>query len=128
MKLAYLSLSLSANELGKDKSSATAIAQIGDDIVAPEPSIAIPVEPPKQQNVPVRLPVPAVTPAQTQSAIDRSTTTQPALTKIVATHTGQASWYGSEGGSRTANGESYNPRGMTAAHRTLPFGTKVRRD
>ena len=28
---------------------ATAIAQIGDDIVAPEPSIAIPVEPPKQQ-------------------------------------------------------------------------------
>jgi rare lipoprotein A len=110
---------------------ATAIAQIGDDIVAPEPSIAIPVEPPKQPNVPVRLPVPtvpAVQPAQTQSVIiDRPTkASQPALNKIVATHTGQASWYGSEGGSRTANGESYNPSGMTAAHRTLPFGTKVR--
>ncbi len=28
-------------------------------------------------------------------------------------------------GSRTANGESYNPNGLTAAHRTLPFGTRV---
>ena len=115
--------------VGQRQIIATAIAQIGDDIVAPEPSIAIPVEPPKQQNIPVRLPVPAVAqPAQTQSVIiDRPTNvTQPALNKIVATHTGKASWYGSEGGSRTANGESYNPRGMTAAHRTLPFGTKVR--
>ncbi len=108
---------------------ATAIAQIGDDIVAPEPSIAIPVEPPKQQNVPVRLPVPAsAQPGETHSVnIDRPTkASQPALAKIVATQTGQASWYGSEGGSRTANGESYDPSGMTAAHRTLPFGTKVR--
>ena len=37
---------------------------------------------------------------------------------------GQASWYGS--GHRTANGERFNPNGMTAAHRTLPFGTMVR--
>ena len=27
---------------------------------------------------------------------------------------------------RTANGERFNPRDMTAAHRTLPFGTRVR--
>jgi rare lipoprotein A len=26
----------------------------------------------------------------------------------------------------TANGERYNPHGLTAAHKTLPFGTKVR--
>ncbi|WP_373540496.1 septal ring lytic transglycosylase RlpA family protein [Chamaesiphon sp.] len=106
---------------------ATVIAQIGDDIVAPESSIAIPVQPPKQQSVP-GLPVPTAKPADAQSVIlDRSTNpSQPALTKIVATHTGQASWYGSEAGSKTANGESYNPSGMTAAHRTLPFGTKVR--
>ncbi|MGB9141665.1 MAG: septal ring lytic transglycosylase RlpA family protein, partial [Aestuariivirga sp.] len=25
-----------------------------------------------------------------------------------------------------ANGERFNPGGMTAAHRTLPFGTKIR--
>lgn len=29
-------------------------------------------------------------------------------------------------GSRTANGERFNPNALTAAHRTLPFGTKVR--
>ncbi len=37
---------------------------------------------------------------------------------------GAASWYGS--GHRTANGERFNPNGMTAAHRSLPFGTQVR--
>ena len=37
---------------------------------------------------------------------------------------GAASWYGS--GHRTANGERFNPNGMTAAHRSLPFGTRVR--
>lgn len=29
-------------------------------------------------------------------------------------------------GTRTANGEKFNPSGFTAAHRTLPFGTKLR--
>ena len=37
---------------------------------------------------------------------------------------GLASFYGSD--QQTANGERFNPRAMTAAHRTLPFGTKVR--
>ena len=27
---------------------------------------------------------------------------------------------------RTANGEKFNPNALTAAHKTLPFGTKVR--
>jgi rare lipoprotein A len=39
---------------------------------------------------------------------------------------GKASYYGSESGSRTASGARYNPMGMTAAHRSLPFGTKLR--
>jgi len=40
---------------------------------------------------------------------------------------GVASWYGkSHHGRRTANGETYDMRAMTAAHRTLPFGTVVR--
>jgi len=38
---------------------------------------------------------------------------------------GTASTYAYESGSRTANGERINPRGLTAAHRTLPFGTVV---
>ena len=29
-------------------------------------------------------------------------------------------------GKRTANGERFNPQGLTAAHRSLPFGTKVK--
>ena len=38
-----------------------------------------------------------------------------------------ASWYG--GGeklsSRTASGEAFHPDGLTAAHRSLPFGTRI---
>jgi rare lipoprotein A len=40
---------------------------------------------------------------------------------------GSASWYGGTfHGRKTANGERYNMYGMTAAHKSLPFGTKVR--
>jgi rare lipoprotein A len=38
--------------------------------------------------------------------------------------TGLASYYGQ--GEVTATGEKFDPKGMTAAHRTLPFGTRVR--
>ncbi len=38
---------------------------------------------------------------------------------------GIASVYAYEGG-RTANGERVSPRALTAAHKTLPFGTRVR--
>jgi rare lipoprotein A len=37
-----------------------------------------------------------------------------------------ASWYGAESGNRTANGERFDGTSMTAAHRSLPFGTKLR--
>lgn len=40
---------------------------------------------------------------------------------------GKASFYGSEfNGRKTANGEVYDETAMTAAHRTLPFGTVLR--
>lgn len=40
---------------------------------------------------------------------------------------GKASWYGPRfNGRRTASGERYNMHEMTAAHKTLPFGTMVR--
>ncbi len=40
---------------------------------------------------------------------------------------GVASWYGGNfHGRKTANGETYNMNALTAAHKTLPFGTKVR--
>lgn len=37
-----------------------------------------------------------------------------------------ASWYGAESGNRTANGEYFDGSSLTAAHRTLPFGTRLR--
>lgn len=44
-----------------------------------------------------------------------------------ATHasaeTMKASWY--HEGSHTATGERYRPDGLTAAHRSLPFGTRL---
>ncbi|MHA6197122.1 septal ring lytic transglycosylase RlpA family protein [Pseudomonas wadenswilerensis] len=40
--------------------------------------------------------------------------------------TGTASYYGSRHhGKRTASGEAFDQHGLTAAHRSLPFGTKV---
>jgi rare lipoprotein A len=39
---------------------------------------------------------------------------------------GMASYYGNESGSRTASGQRFNQSAMTAAHRSLPFGTKLR--
>ena len=38
--------------------------------------------------------------------------------------TGKASYYSH--GARTASGARFNPRGLTAAHRTLPFGSRLR--
>lgn len=39
---------------------------------------------------------------------------------------GLASWYGNElAGRPTASGEPFEPNRLTAAHRTLPLGTKV---
>ena len=41
--------------------------------------------------------------------------------------TGISSWYGPNfHGKLTANGEVFDQYGVTAAHKTLPFGTKVR--
>jgi rare lipoprotein A (peptidoglycan hydrolase) len=41
------------------------------------------------------------------------------------TQSGMASYYGTESGSQTSSGEHFNPSAMTAAHRSLPFGTRV---
>lgn len=44
-----------------------------------------------------------------------------------STVTGTASWYGGKfHGRKTASGERFNKNALTAAHRKLPFGTKVR--
>jgi rare lipoprotein A len=43
------------------------------------------------------------------------------------TQEGKASWYGNpHHGKKTASGETYDMNALTAAHRTLPMGTRVR--
>jgi rare lipoprotein A len=49
-----------------------------------------------------------------------SNQTKPAVKSAT---TGMASWY--RHGKKTANGESFKPAGLSAAHRTLPFNTTV---
>jgi rare lipoprotein A len=52
------------------------------------------------------------------------TTAPPAVPTAPETLHGVASWYGEEfAGRTTANGEIFDPAQLTAAHRTLPFGT-----
>ena len=46
-----------------------------------------------------------------------------AAESCIASHYGVGDGYG---GRKTASGETMNPHAMTAAHRTLPFGTRVR--
>jgi rare lipoprotein A len=50
----------------------------------------------------------------------------PLLTPSAANQTGVASVYSHESGSGTASGQKLNREAFTAAHRTLPFGTKVK--
>ncbi|ADU50148.1 rare lipoprotein A [Thermaerobacter marianensis DSM 12885] len=66
---------------------------------------------------------PAIDPAP---PADRSVSRRHARTASAGEwQTWTASWYGEESGSVTASGERFDPQAMTAAHRTLPFGTRL---
>ena len=60
-------------------------------------------------------------------ACARAVITAPAIPPMVgAEQSGLASWYGHPyHGRRTASGEVYDMRDLTAAHRTLPLGTRL---
>lgn len=69
---------------------------------------------PGQDVVPSQVPPQPIAPVPTQP-------------QVVALAKGEASWYGPGFyGNRTANGEVFRRGTLTAAHRTLPFGTRVR--
>lgn len=54
----------------------------------------------------------------------RATANQFQIAQLIS---GRASWYGPKfHGRRTANGEIFDSNALTAAHPSLPFGTKVR--
>jgi len=94
--------------------------------VTPRTQEAIPstVQPQSQPNQ-VK-PAPASNPASVTPA-EKPKTTQAVKTSSRPRKQGMASWYGPGfHGRRTASGETFNSSGLTAAHRYLPFGTRVR--
>ncbi|MGA9582234.1 MAG: septal ring lytic transglycosylase RlpA family protein [Allosphingosinicella sp.] len=68
--------------------------------------------------------------AETVATLDESIRIDPVAAEekvYKAIGHGIASYYGTElAGNRTASGERFNPNGLTAAHRTLPLGTRLR--
>lgn len=80
-----------------------------------ETAPALPLEVAAVETVPVVQPLPEVAPLPAQPA--------PATRAFGG---GMASFYGAElHGRRTASGERFDMHDLTAAHRTLPFGTRV---
>lgn len=125
--LCVLLLAACANTPGTAVRPATAVVAARPVVPAPTteaPSqVSAPVaeeaRQPDARSAPGLVPdTPAATPTATESA---------SIVPRAGTETGLASWYGRRfHGRRTASGERYDMHAMTAAHRTLPFGTKVR--
>ena len=100
--------------------------------------LADPIDPIDLVAPPVVIPSAPVKATLIQSDVEEAKDTAPAMTgvplleiktvpSVVRIISGEASWYGPGlFGNSTANGEVYERGTMTAAHRTLPFGTKVR--
>ena len=68
--------------------------------------------------------------ASSNSASSNSSSSKSAWRDTNATagrsFSGVASFYGNESGSQTASGQRFDQNAMTCAHRSLPFGTKLR--
>ncbi|SNT65052.1 rare lipoprotein A [Asanoa hainanensis] len=64
-------------------------------------------------------------PSSKKPTPEKTTTSKPATGgSVVSSGTCGASYY--DEGQTTANGEAFNPDALTAAHKTLPFNTRVR--
>ncbi|NBD33123.1 MAG: septal ring lytic transglycosylase RlpA family protein [Cyanobacteria bacterium] len=64
---------------------------------------------------------------QSQTSFQETHSLSQVRSQLIARMRGRASWYGPRfHGRRTASGERFNAGAYTAAHRSLPFGTKVR--
>lgn len=70
----------------------------------------------------------AQTPASAPAAAAApAATVAPAAAPAAAGDEGKLAWYGKKfAGRRTASGQAFNPEAMTMAHKSLPFGTRVR--
>jgi rare lipoprotein A len=82
----------------------------------------------QQASAPAAAPAAAPAPVPALPAPAAPAATTPAAPAATGDFlTGKLAWYGSKfAGRRTASGEAYNPNALTMAHRTLPFGTRVK--
>lgn len=108
MALPAQALELSANAAANERNAAS------------QPLWAGTAAPPLQANLHEGVSLSQAPPALTADAA-------PAADAVEAQEQGGASWYARHfQGRRTANGERYDQNELTAAHKTLPFGTVVR--
>jgi rare lipoprotein A len=112
------SVSTSAMCLGLLLFQGCALLQRPSDIAAPTETPAQPAAP--QTSVGVQ---PAPSPvAPVQPTVKKSPAVPAKLPQ-----TGEASWYGAQHqGKQTASGTIYDQAGLTAAHPSLPFGSKIK--
>lgn len=83
-----------------------------------------PAAPESRPAAPPAAPLPSPTPAPAPAPVQPSPPREPRAVQI---ERGRVSLYGVNfAGKTTASGERFDPAAFTMAHRTLPFGTRVR--
>lgn len=93
---------------------------------APDPA-STPIEPATSAAVIELVPVPITTEVTAPPSATDAGPDAPSAPQETQIGRGSASYYAARfQGRRTASGEMFDNRAMTAAHRTLPFGTLVR--
>jgi len=79
------------------------------------------------ERTPEAAPAAAVPPETAPAAPPAAVTPSPDDAASSVQQRGRVSMYGTEfAGRKTASGEPFDPEALTMAHRTLPFGTRVR--
>jgi rare lipoprotein A len=82
---------------------------------------------PQTHTLPREIPPVATMPSSPETGDGAPIAKIPVPSQPTIIETGLASWYGSRHhGKRTASGEDFNQEKVTAAHRTLPWGSKVK--
>jgi rare lipoprotein A len=82
---------------------------------------------PQTHALPREIPPVAAVPSVSETEAAASVAKIPIPSQPTMMETGLASWYGSRHhGKRTASGEVFNQNKFTAAHRTLPWGSRVK--
>jgi rare lipoprotein A len=112
--------------LGSWAATGSALAQTFEERWSPIPKAHAEPTAPQSTSQPPDEPAASNPPAGETPRAEAPSTAAPRGRKAVRHgFTGRASFYAYRGG-RTASGQPFSPDALTAAHRTLPFGTHVR--